>query len=640
MATAIPAGHNIREMTRNMESLLGTVDRMGVEYNNISTQIGEISKAYNGQIEAQKKSNSLFSTMQKNVKNYIATGQGLKDVISFYSGAVGEANEQINTERNLTVTMRQRLGANEQQINSVKELAKEQEKIGVVSDEVQMSGAAQLSNYVGSADTINTLLPAMNNMAVSMAGTDVSNEAMTDVSNVMGAAMTGDLSGIEAAGVAFTEAQRTAMLYGNEQERAATLAEAVTNSVGNMNEVMAQMPEGKIEQAGNAWDSMKEVIGTALYPAVINLCNAISTKLPAMAPIFTVITSGVGILVDALAGIIDIVGSISSFVAENWGVIAPILLAMIAIIGLLTVVIKKKTIADMLSAASSKAAAAATKAWSAVQSVFNTIMNMNPLNWVIIAIIAIIAAIFAAVSAVNKATGSTLTVLGVICGAIASAGAIIWNIVAGIINGIIQFLWAWFVEPWIGIIEWVLNVFNGGFDSFADAVKNLLGNIIGWFLSLGTVVTKIIDAIFGTNWTEGLSELKANVEGWGKSESSITLDRDAPFEIERKEIGDAWNAGNEFGDGLQEKLGSFTGGSDTENLISNYTMGSVNTDELMSTVNSNNQNSVNSNSTTNNVTYDFSGMSNTYNNTSEKDNVLGDLEGYLSSRVASGAEGA
>ena len=192
----------------------------------------------------------------------------------------------------------------------------------------------------------------------------------------------------------------------------------------------------------------------------------------------------------------------------------------------------------------------------------------------------------------------------------------------------------------IGIIEWVLNVFNGGFDSFGDAVKNLLGNIIGWFLSLGTVVTKIIDAIFGTNWTEGLSELKANVEGWGKNESSITLDRDAPFEIERKDVGNAWNAGNEFGDGLQEKLESFTGGSDTENLISNYTMGSVNTDELMSTVNSNNQNSVNSNSTTNNVTYDFSGMSNTYNNTSEKDNVLGDLEGYLSSRVASGAEGA
>ena len=626
MATAIPAGHNIREMTRNMENLLGTVDRMGVEYNNVSSQIGEISKAYNNQIKAQEKSNKLSGLMKMNVKNYIASGQGLKDVISFYSGAVGEANEQINTERNLTVTMRQRLGANEQQINSVKELAKEQEKTGVVSDEVQMSGAAQLSNYVGSADTINTLLPAMNNMAVSMAGTDVSNEAMTDVSNVMGAAMTGDLSGIEAAGVAFTEAQRTAMLYGNEQERAATLAEAVTNSVGNMNEVMAQMPEGKIEQAGNAWDSMKEVIGTALYPAVINLCNAISAKLPAMEPVFTVITKGVGILVSALAGIIDIVGTISGVIAENWDIVGPILIAIIALV--------------LLYKGAMLISAAATGIASTVQAVFTAVMLANPVTWIVAGIILLIAVIFMVIAVINRVTGSSLTALGVICGAIASAGAIIWNIVAGIINGIIQFLWAWFVEPWIGIIEWVLNVFNGGFDSFGDAVKNLLGNIIGWFLSLGTVVTKIIDAIFGTNWTEGLSELKANVEGWGKNESSITLDRDAPFEIERKDVGNAWNAGNEFGDGLQEKLESFTGGSDTENLISNYTMGSVNTDELMSTVNSNNQNSVNSNSTTNNVTYDFSGMSNTYNNTSEKDNVLGDLEGYLSSRVASGAEGA
>ena len=621
MATAVSLGRNIREMTRNMENLLGTVDRMGVEYNNVSSQMDGFLTTYNEQIEVQKKSNSLFGTMQKNVRNYIASGQGLKDVISFYSGAVGEANEQINTERNLTVTMRQRLGANEQQINSVKELAKEQEKIGIVSDEVQMSGAAQLSNYVGSADTINTLLPAMNNMAVSMAGTDVSNEAMTDVSNAMGAAMTGDLSGIEAAGVAFTEAQREAILYGDELSRAAALAEAVTDSAGNMNEVMAQMPEGKIEQAGNAWNSMKEVIGTALYPAVINLCNAISTKLPAMAPIFTVITSGVGILVDALAGIIDIVGTISGVIAENWDIVGPILIAIIALV--------------LLYKGAMLISAAATGIASTIQAVFNAVMLANPVTWIVAGIILLIAVIFMVIAVINRVTGSSLTALGVICGAIASAGAIIWNIVAGIINGIIQFLWLW-----IGIIEWVLNVFNGGFDSFGDAVKNLPGNIIGWFLSLGTVVTKIIDAIFGTNRTEGLSELKANVEGWGKSESSITLDRDAPFEIERKEIGDAWSAGNEFGDGLQEKLESFTGGSDTENLISNYTMGSVNTDELMSTVNSNNQNSVNSNSTTNNVTYDFSGMNNTYNNTSEKDNVLGDLEGYLSSRVAGSAEGA
>ncbi len=69
-------------------------------------------------------------------------------------------------------------------------------------------------------------------------------------------------------------------------------------------------------------------------------------------------------------------------------------------------------------------------------------------------------------------------------------------------------------------------------------------------------------------------------------------------------------------------------------------MGSVDTDELMSTVNSNNLSNITSSSTVNNVTYDFSGMSNTYNSTSEKDNVLGNLEGYLRSKIASCAEGA
>ena len=107
-------------------------------------------------------------------------------------------------------------------------------------------------------------------------------------------------------------------------------------------------------------------------------------------------------------------------------------------------------------------------------------------------------------------------------------GATILNFIIGVINAIIQFIWARFVVPFINIIEWILNVCNGGFDSFGGAVANLVGNIIGWFLSLGQVVTKIIDAIFGTNWTGGLEALKSKVISWGKNENSITLSREAP----------------------------------------------------------------------------------------------------------------
>ena len=123
----------------------------------------------------------------------------------------------------------------------------------------------------------------------------------------------------------------------------------------------------------------------------------------------------------------------------------------------------------------------------------------------------------------------------------------IWNLFVGSVNAIIQFLWSHFVEPWIGIIEWVLNVFNGGFNSFGDAVKNLLGNIISWFLSLGQVVTKIIDAIFGSDWTSELAALKDNVLAWGKNETAITLSREAPEVLSRKSYTDAWNTGMEHG---------------------------------------------------------------------------------------------
>ncbi len=203
-----------------------------------------------------------------------------------------------------------------------------------------------------------------------------------------------------------------------------------------------------------------------------------------------------------------------------------------------------------------------TAAASAAVFTFNSALLASPITWIIMLIAVVIGLLYGVVAIINKVTGSSISATGLICGAIAVAGAFIGNTVIGLLNALIQYIWAIFVAPFLGIVEWILNVCNGGFNSFGDAVANLIGQIIGWFLNLGKVVTTIIDAIFGTNWTAGLESLQSSVTAWGKNENAITLDKNAPTIDYRFEYGDAWAAGNDFGKGIDANIGGMfnTGG--------------------------------------------------------------------------------
>ncbi|GEM_PF-482915 len=281
-----------------------------------------------------------------------------------------------------------------------------------------------------------------------------------------------------------------------------------------------------------------------------------------------------------LSGFLSIAINTYQFFADNWSWIGPIILGVAAAIGIVTAAtliyngvmavsnfIEAFSIASKaIHAGNSIAQAAALETATGAQVGLNTAMLASPVTWIIAAIILLIVAVYAVVGATNQLTGSSLSATGIICGAFAAAGAFIWNTVIGVINAIIQVVWSIFVEPFIGIVEWVLNVANGGFNTFGDAVANLIGNIISWFLSLGKVVTKIIDAIFGTDWTSGLSSLQNSVTSWGKNDKAITLDRTAPNIGSRINYGTAYNSGYKFGQGIDNKVGglmnSVTGLSD------------------------------------------------------------------------------
>lgn len=336
--------------------------------------------------------------------------------------------------------------------------------------------------------------------------------------------------GQAAAMLQLTQAMAAGALRGEELnsilENAPGIARAIEQYMG--------IAEGSIK----SYAEKGAVSATVVKNALLSIADETNAKFNGMAMTWgQVWTMMSNIALQALEPVLTFI----NWLANNIEIIGPLVLGVAAALAVYLI--------------ATKGVAAATKVWTAVQTAFNAVMALNPVFLIIMGIILLIALIYAVVAAVNRVTGASTSATGIICGAVLVLAAIIGNTVIGLLNAIIQFIWSIFVEPFLGIIEWILNVCNGGFNSFGDAVANLIGNIISWFLNLGKVVTTIIDAIFGTNWTAGLESLQSSVTAWGKNENAITLDKNAPTIDYRFEYGDAWAAGNDFGKGIDAKLG-------------------------------------------------------------------------------------
>lgn len=357
--------------------------------------------------------------------------------------------------------------------------------------------------------------------------------------------------GQAAAMLQLTQAMGAGVLCGEELnsvfEQAPTIIQAINDYLGiTTGELRDMAAEGQITA---------EIVKNAMFAAADETNERFESIPMTWADVWTQATSiATMALQPLLTGI--------NWVANNLDIIAPLVLATATAFALFAV-----------AANWTNLCASATNALATAQRILNAVMALNPVVLIIGGLILLVGIIFAVIAAVNKAKGTSISAIGVIVGALAVAGAFILNTVIGLINAIIQYTWTSFVEPFIGIIEWVLNVCNGGFDSFGDAVANLIGNIISWFLSLGKVVTKIIDAIFGTNWTGGLESLQDTVLQWGKNENAITLSREAPEVLQRVTYRGMWDAGYNWGANLQDSIadklnfGVDTSGMDTPTAV-------------------------------------------------------------------------
>lgn len=323
------------------------------------------------------------------------------------------------------------------------------------------------------------------------------------------------------------------------------------------------------------WTSMKNRAIKALDPVLAKI-NQLANSERVQQTVNGLISAFSNMAV-VLATVFDGVCAVYNFVAGNWGWIAPIIGSIVTMLllynaallvnntiqGISTALKTFAAIAAVAHGTATVAEAAATTGMTTAQVAFNAALYACPLTWILLLIIAIIAVIYIVIAIINKVTNKTISATGVILGALAAAGAFIWDRVLAVFElvlGIIERL----VNPFITIANFIGNVFR---DPVGSIIK-LFGSMADQVLAVLQKIASAMDFVFGSNmadtvqgWRNSLStkiESATQKYGNGKYEevmSALNLSA-GDLGLKRISYSDAWSKGYGAGESVDAKLGN------------------------------------------------------------------------------------
>ena len=212
--------------------------RLALE-NDIQSQIQQASEQ-----TAQTAASSFGSMFKKafSIAAITAVVGKIKSAAEEYQAAYQAA---IEPEIKLATVMKQRMQATQDEVDSIIEYAGALEKVGVVGADAAAAGAQQLATFLNSSEALKTLIPAMNNLVAQQKGFNATQGDAVSIGNLFGKVMQGQTAALTKVGITFSEAEEQALKLANEEERAAILAEIITNNVGEMNEALGATDSGK-----------------------------------------------------------------------------------------------------------------------------------------------------------------------------------------------------------------------------------------------------------------------------------------------------------------------------------------------------------------------------------------------------------
>lgn len=387
---------------------INAIRRSNIEIKSLERQIGRLEAVNGGRLKAWFANLKSAVPMVGMLTNPLLwLGAAFYKVGNYIRGSQEAWNIQMQGEVKLATVLRQRVKATDAEIDSIKRLASAQQAIGVIGDEVQLSGAQQLATFISRKDSLDALIPAMNNLLAQQRGLNATDQDAVNIGNLMGKVLQGQTSALTRVGITFTAAEEKLLKYGNEEQRAATLAQVINNNVGQMNQALANTPEGKLKQHANTMGDLQERVGrlySVVKASLLPLFDTLSSSLESVISWFERNRQTVLGIIYAVARTMgwafslvgDIIQGVSGFFGGWIDKIRegnmPITI-MTGLLGALATAMMLMTLKAKALAFWAGIVKVATWLWAAASNLLNLSLWMNPITWIIAAIIALIGVI-------------------------------------------------------------------------------------------------------------------------------------------------------------------------------------------------------------------------------------------------------
>ena len=275
--------------------------------------------------EAEKGALSFSDVVKASaIGNIIASGvkEAAVALWDFIKTGAESAKEFETNQTKLEHIMRNTINATDGQIDSIKDLIRQQEEYGVVSQNTQTAAAQEIATYTTKQKSLERLIPVMNDMVAQQYGVNASAQSGVTVATALGKTLDGQVGSLTRWGYRFTAAQQEILKSNNELAKLDVIAQVVGDSIGGLSEQLrvgsregqnfgqSLQLEAVKRQFGQNVEDIKRSLLSSMLPALTTTMETISKFVAENGETLENWGAIIGTILEALAKLLQIIGQI------------------------------------------------------------------------------------------------------------------------------------------------------------------------------------------------------------------------------------------------------------------------------------------------------------------------------------------